>query len=205
MWKIDLYLFNHIVGKPHMNRRTSARSITDAKLNVDSSNNKNNSNDNGKERRRRCNLDALDMKIIDELLGNASISSTAISSKYKVPLSTIQRRRAALESMSVVKHEYSLNPINFGFRPVEFWVMVQKGKAEELAEKIFNKFENVLNVGVHINSFSNIKVQAYVNNSQQLYNMIEEIKSMPFAEEVEFAETVKLIAERQVNFFKLNN
>ena len=187
-----------------MKGQSSNRSITNAKLNVDSNNNNNNIKDNGKERRRRRNLDSLDIKIIDELLANASVSSTAIASKYKVPLSTIQRRRAALESMSVVKHEYSLNPINFGFRPVEFWVLVQKGKAEDLAHKIFSKFENILDVCVHINSISNIRVQAYISNSQQLYNMIEEIKSMPFAENVDVAETVKVIAERQVNFFKLS-
>ena len=188
-----------------MKRHSSNQSITNAKLNVDSSsnNNENNSEDNSKERRRRRNLDSLDVKIIDELLANAPVSSTAIASKHKVPLSTIQRRRAALESMSVVKHEYSLNPINFGFRPVEFWILVQKGKAEELAQRIFNKFENVLDAGVHINSISNVKVQAYISGSQQLYKMMEEIKSMPFAEDVEVAETVKVIAERQVNFFKL--
>jgi DNA-binding Lrp family transcriptional regulator len=185
---------------------TSNHSITNAKLNNTmggSNNNKNNTDGNGKERRRR-ELDSLDMKIIDELLDNAAVSSTAIATKFKVPLSTIQRRRAALESMSIVKHAYSLNPINFGFRPVEFWVLVEKGKAEDLAQKIFNKFENILDVSVHINSISNVKVQAYISGSQQLYSMIEQIKSIPFAEGVEFAETVKVIAERQVNFFKIS-
>jgi hypothetical protein len=107
--------------------------------------------------------------------------------------------------MSIVKHQYTLEPINFGFRPVEFWVLVKKGQADELARNIFDKFENVLQVSVHINSISNICVNGYVGSSEQLYAMIEEIKSMPFAEDVEFAETVKVIAERQVNFFKIRN
>jgi DNA-binding Lrp family transcriptional regulator len=153
---------------------------------------------------RRHNLDVLDMQIIDELLADATISSTAIASKYNVPLSTVQRRRTTLEALSTVTHEYSLNPINFGFRPVEFWVLVQKGRAEELAQNIFNKFENVLNVSIHINAISNINVFAYVSDSQQLYDMIESIKSLPFAEDVEFAEIVKVIATRQVNFFKIH-
>jgi DNA-binding Lrp family transcriptional regulator len=161
------------------------------------------SNDSTKSRHRRRNLDELDINIIDELLANASTSSTAIASKYHVPLSTIQRRRAALESMSIVKHEYSLDAINFGFRPVEFWVLVQKGKAEELAQNIFNKFTNVIRICVHINSISNINLTAYVSSSQQLYSMIEEIKALPFAEGVEVAETVKVIGARQVNFFKI--
>jgi DNA-binding Lrp family transcriptional regulator len=148
-------------------------------------------------------VDSLDIQIIDELLSDANISTTEIASKYKVPVSTIQRRRAAIESLSMLKHEYNLNPVGFGLRPVEFWIMVEKGKADEVAHNIFEKYNNVLRVSTQMNSISNVGVAAYVKSSEQLYSMLEGIKSMPFVENVEFAETIKIIRTRQANFFRL--
>ena len=157
-------------------------------------------NDNNFHRR---TFDSLDMQIIDELLVDADISSAAIASKYGVPLSTIQRRRATLESMSMLTHNYDLNPNAFGFREVEFWLLVEKGKADELARQIFEKYDNVLSVRIQINSISNVGVTAYVDSSEELFAMLEEIKSMHFVEEVEFAEIVKLVDKRPANFFKV--
>lgn len=143
------------------------------------------------------------MSIIDELLANPDVSSSDISSKYRIPLSTIQRRRSALESMSLIEHKYQVNPIHFGFRTIEFWVMVEKGKALELGQQIFQKYQNVLHVSLQINSVSNIRVIGYVNTSEQLYRMIEEIKSLQFVNNVESAETVKEVGTRQVNFLRM--
>ena len=95
-------------------------------------------------------LDSLDIQIIDELLANADVTSSAIASKYKVPLSTIQRRRTVLEYMSMLKHEYSLDPFSFGLRKVEFWVMVEKGRTDEVAQHIFEKYRNKLIVTVQM-------------------------------------------------------
>lgn len=146
-------------------------------------------------------LDSTDMQIIDELLGNAYISSTEIASKLKVPLSTIQRRRAILESMSVLEHKYKLNPISFGLRPVQFWVKVEGGKADEVANHIFDKYDNVLSATIQMNALSNVGALAYFNNSEEIFWMLEAIKSMKYVERVEFAEIVNVVGERQPNFF----
>lgn len=147
-------------------------------------------------------LDSLDIQIIDELLANADVTSSAIASKYNVPLSTIQRRRAVLESMPMLRHEYSLNPFSFGLREVEFWVMVEKGRADKVAQHIFEKYKNALSVTVQMNAISNIGVQAYFDSSEQIYRMIEEVKGMQFVNRVEFAEIIKVVGKRQANFSK---
>lgn len=147
-------------------------------------------------------LDSLDIQIINELLANAGVTSSAIASKYKVPLSTIQRRRAVLESMSMLKHEYRLDPFSFGLREVEFWVMVEKGRTDEIAQHIFEKYKNTLIVTVQMNAISNVGVQAYFDSSEQIYRMIEEMKGMRFVNRVEFAEIIKVVGKRQANFPK---
>ena len=48
-------------------------------------------------------IDDLNVKIVKELVTRPDISSTEIASKYKIPLSTIQRRRARLEE-AVIKN-----------------------------------------------------------------------------------------------------
>ena len=147
-------------------------------------------------------LDSLDIQIIDELLANADVTSSAIASKYKVPLSTIQRRRTVLEYMSMLKHEYSLDPFSFGLRKVEFWVMVEKGRTDEVAQHIFEKYRNTLIVTVQMNAISNVGVQAYFDSSEQIYRMIEEMKGMRFVIRLEFAEIIKVVGKRQANFPK---
>ena len=148
-------------------------------------------------------LDSLDIKIVDELLADPDTSSIKIASKYNIPLSTIQRRRATLESISsVLRHKYVLNPISFGLRPVFYWVMVERGRAEEVSRRIFDKYDNVLKVTIQINAISNVGVEAYVDSSEALYRMLEEIKSMQFVKTVNFAEIVRVVNERTANFFK---
>jgi DNA-binding Lrp family transcriptional regulator len=147
-------------------------------------------------------LDSLDIQIIDELLANADVTSSAIASKYSVPISTIQRRRAVLDSMPMFKHEYNLDPFSFGLRPVEFWVMVEKGRTDEVAQHIFEKYKNVFIVTVQMNAISNVGVQAYFDSSEQIYRMIEEVKGMQFVNRVEFAEIIRVVGKRQANFHK---
>lgn len=148
------------------------------------------------------NLDSLDIQIIDELLANANVTSSAIASKYNLPLSTIQRRRAVLESKHWLRHEYSLDPFSFDLRAVEFWVRVEKGRADEVAQHIFEKYKNALIVTVQINAISNVGVQVYFDSSEQMHRMIEEVKGMKFVNWVEFAEIIKVVGKRQANFSK---
>ena len=158
--------------------------------------------ENGYSRSRHSTLDPIDIQIIDELLANADISSTEIASRLKVPLSTIQRRRAILQDMSILNHKYKLNPLSFGLRPVEFWVKVEGGKAEEVANHIFEKFDNVIRATIQMNTISNVGILAYFDSSEEVFGMLELIKSMRYVISVEFAEIVKVVNERRVNFFK---
>jgi hypothetical protein len=53
-------------------------------------------------------LDSLNTKIIKELVSNPNVRSATIASKYKAPLSTVQRRKARLEN-SILKKNYHIN------------------------------------------------------------------------------------------------
>lgn len=148
-------------------------------------------------------FDSIDMQIIDELLANADISSTEIASKCSVPLSTVQRRRTSLESSSMLKHEYRLDPYSFGLREVDFWIKVEKGKSEEVAQHFFEKYRNTIRVTVQMNAISNVGVQAHFDSSGQMYKMMEQMKGTRFVSAVEYAEIIRVVGQRSPNFPKI--
>jgi hypothetical protein len=52
------------------------------------------------------------------------------------------------------------------------------------------------------NPISHIGLVAYATSSGHSYNLLEGNKSVPFVDDIEFAEIVKVIHTRQVNFLK---
>jgi DNA-binding Lrp family transcriptional regulator len=66
-------------------------------------------------------LDLIDEGIIKELVNDSASKSASISSKLKVPFSTIQRRRARLET-SVLMKDYQLDSKEFGIRTADLLI-----------------------------------------------------------------------------------
>jgi hypothetical protein len=52
------------------------------------------------------------------------------------------------------------------------------------------------------NPISDIGLVAYATSSGHLYNLLEGDKSIPFVDDIEFAEIVKVMHTRQVNSLK---
>ena len=70
-------------------------------------------------------LDSLNAKIIKELVSNPNVRSVTIASKYKAPLSTVQRRKARLEN-SILKKNYQINTRELGWRTAESFFVSRK-------------------------------------------------------------------------------
>ena len=63
-------------------------------------------------------IDALDTKIIRELLENSSLSSAYLAKKLGIRLSTVQRRKTRLERL-VLSMNYEVNIQELGWRNAE--------------------------------------------------------------------------------------
>ena len=116
----------------------------------------------------------------------------------RLPLSTVQRRRANLEK-SVLKRSYSVNMSKFGLRIVKIHIKANGGMNDEVAKRIFQNYSNVLMASVEMDSIANIIAEAYVRNTSELYNMTEAIKRMPEVSDVQFSETVTVVGKRGIN------
>lgn len=69
----------------------------------------------------RVLMDRIDKSIVNELIQDPHLSSKRISKKIKVPLSTVQRRRTALE-ISILNKMYSLDLSTSGWRIVDLLI-----------------------------------------------------------------------------------
>ena len=116
----------------------------------------------------------------------------------RLPLSTVQRRRANLEK-SVLKRSYSVNMSKFGLRIVKLHIKANGGMSNEIAKRIFQNYSNVLRATVEMDSIADIIAETYVRNTSELYNMTEAIKRMPEVSDVQFSETVTEVGRRGIN------
>ncbi len=140
-------------------------------------------------------LDRINIKIINELISNGDIKSSEISEKLKIPLSTIQRRRTRIEK-TVLKKKYQMDLIQLGYRTAQIFVDVQKGKAQETGEELLKKYNrNVINASTRINSSNNLCLEVVYHASDELHNLLEEVKSMPLVKNVDWSEQVMMIGD----------
>lgn len=139
-------------------------------------------------------FDALNIKIVKELVNNPDISSTEIAAKYNTPLSTIQRRRSKIEE-SVLKKTYTLDISRLGWRIADLLVSVEKGKGEETAQKLLQtNGSNVIIASLRIGHPQvNIMAEIFYKDSQELHYLTERVKAMQYVTYVEWAEVVKVV------------
>jgi DNA-binding Lrp family transcriptional regulator len=153
------------------------------------------------------------------MLANPDVTSLNISKKLKLPLSTIQRRRTALERSSIVRKSYELDAKQFGWRTADLLICVEKGDcmeianrllAENLGIKLTSDFSKKINRGdmpldgVRIMEASvrmgdpviNVMVRILYRSSEDLFNTVQTIKGLPNVVRVEWAEIVKVIGRR---------
>ena len=145
------------------------------------------------------NLDKINLKIIDELLSNAYITSSDIAKKIKIPLSTVQRRRTMLEK-TVLKNNYQLNILQYGFRYADVFVDVAKGEAKEVGKMLADKFDrNILKASTRINSSNNLCLQIVYKESEELHNLLEYIKRMPTILNVDWSEMISIVGDNTIS------
>ena len=140
-------------------------------------------------------LDDINIKIVSQVLDNPFIGSLALSKKLGIPLSTIQRRRAKVEK-DVLKKTYTFNYKALGCRVGDLIINVDNGRAEEVAQKVINRYKNnVTHCQIRINSMHNILAQIIYNDSNELHYLIEGVKAMEHVITVEWSELVKIIGD----------
>ncbi len=138
-------------------------------------------------------FDSIDINIIRELLTRADIRSIDIASKYKIPLSTIQRRRKRLED-SILEKKFLLDITKRGLRNGMILANVERGKAKEVAKMILERHKNnTISSSTRINDQNNVIAEIIYNNSSELHNIIEQFKKLPYVSSATWSELVEVV------------
>ena len=140
---------------------------------------------------------SLDVRIIEELLNDAYVSSTDISKKHKAPLSTVQRRRKVLED-TLLTRRYEIDLKKQGFRIGELTVFPETGASRAIATGIFSRYSNhILSISMKIDGSIILAVLVYFRTTNEIHEMMEGIHSMSGVENVRFAETVEIMRDKR--------
>ena len=138
-------------------------------------------------------IDSIDINIIRELLAKADIRSADIASKYKIPISTIQRRRKRLED-SILEKKFLLDITKTGLRSGMILANVERGKAKEVAKMILEGHKgNVISSSTRINDQNNVIAEIIYNNSSELHNILEQVKQSPYVSSAIWSELVEIV------------
>jgi DNA-binding Lrp family transcriptional regulator len=162
-----------------------------------------NNRNNKSTQRHKLVLGSLDTKIVEELLSDAFISSTDISKKHKVPLSTVQRRRRHLEN-TILTRRYEIDLKKQGFRIGEIIVIPENGASKEIIGGILSKYANhILSITVKIDGAIMLAVLVYFKTTAEIHDIMEGINSMPGVHQVKFAETVEIFRNKKNEIGKM--
>src|SRR5919202_373524 len=140
-------------------------------------------------------LDNINIKIISELVRQPDISSLALAKKLDIPLSTLQRRKARIEK-AILKRNYTFNYKAFGARVGDLIVNVDKGKSKEVAQSLLKIYRNnVVLCDTRINSMHNVSARIIYKDTEELFEIIESIKTMDYVDGVQWSEMVEAIGD----------
>jgi DNA-binding Lrp family transcriptional regulator len=138
-------------------------------------------------------FDSLDINIIKELLTKSNIRTADIATKYKIPLSTLQRRRARIEN-SILEKKYLLDIKKKGWRTGMILANVTEGRAKEVAKMIVERYkDNAISSSTRINDQNNVIAEVIYNHPSDLHNIIEQIKGNPHVSTVTWSELVEIV------------
>jgi DNA-binding Lrp family transcriptional regulator len=131
-------------------------------------------------------IDSLDMKIISLMI--TGLANKQISTRLKVPLSTIQRRTRRLVQWGVVTMKAEVNLELMGYKKGLIHVCIGHGNIDQIARTI-STMDLIESIEIHIGNFDMIGNIIY-NDSNQLLQTISDIKKLEGVEKIIWSEEV---------------
>ncbi len=140
------------------------------------------------------NVDKIDSEIIGLLLNGKN--NKEISTKIRIPLSTVQRRVRNLIAKNLVTFNSQINYPKFGFKVGMLHIYLEDGDFERIANKIM-ELDGVTSVEVHIGN-SDLIANVVYRRSIELLELIAKVKSFEKIDKIVWSETVYKISSSKV-------
>jgi DNA-binding Lrp family transcriptional regulator len=148
-----------------------------------------------KEENESFKVDEKDIKIISSLL--SGYDNQQISSEFKIPLSTIQRRARIILQSGLLKHYFRPDYKRLGLKKGMIHVYLRDGDMKSNAEKI-SGMEGITSVSIHIGN-SDIVADFVYRDSEQIIDIVSSIKRLEGVEKAVWSEEVYAFPINQKN------
>jgi DNA-binding Lrp family transcriptional regulator len=154
-------------------------------------------------KKERLLVDRLSKSIINELIQNPTLTSEAIARTVNAPLSTVQRRRTALER-SILTKSYNLDMSLFGWRIADLMIELEKGDPVAISENIIqNNIKSIMNASLRIGSPQvNMVAQVCYRSSKELHQILQGIRALDRVGRVEWSEIVQVITKNNSSTYQ---
>ena len=143
-------------------------------------------------------MDKTDFRIISLLV--LGYDNKKISSTLKIPLSTIQRRTRRILLSEIVKLEYIPDFKMLGIKKGLLHTYLRDGQLRKTAEKI-SEMEGILSVTIHVGN-SDIVSEFVYENSEDLVDIIAQIKQIQGVQQVVWSEEVSKLPSHKENIMR---
>lgn len=131
-------------------------------------------------------IDETDVRILHLLIQN--YDNKKMSSKLKIPLSTIQRRVRKLVEKGFVVSKNLIDYTKFGFKSGSIHIYLSDGNMDSILDEI-SKLNGVTSLEVHIGN-SDIIAGVVYKNGRELLKTITDIKGMEGVDKIVWSERI---------------
>lgn len=144
-------------------------------------------------------FDNTNLRILENIIWNPNTKSADIAKKLKIPLSTIQRRRARIEASTMLQKKFEIDTKKIGLRSADMLIKVTKGQIENVANEIFKRHsKSILEMSVRIGQLDfNLVCKVVYKDSDEIYKIIETVNTIDHVESVQWSEIVKIILSNE--------
>ncbi len=147
----------------------------------------------GSDRSPVVNVDRIDNEIIGLLLNGRN--NKEISTKIRIPLSTVQRRVRNLISKDLVTFNSEINYQKFGFKLGMLHIYLEDGDFERIADRL-KELDGIISVEVHIGN-SDLIANVIYKHSIELLELIAKVKSFEKIDKIVWSEMIYKVSSKK--------
>jgi DNA-binding Lrp family transcriptional regulator len=139
------------------------------------------------------NIDQIDSEIIGHLLTGKN--NKEISTKTRIPLSTIQRRVRNLIANDLITYNSQINYQKFGYKIGMLHIYLRDGNFETVADRL-KDLEGVISIEVHIGN-SDLIANVVYKHSIELLDLVAKVKSFDMIDRIVWSEMIYKISSNR--------
>jgi hypothetical protein len=100
---------------------------------------------------------------------------------------------------SILDKKYLIDITKRDLRTGIILANVQRGKAKEVAKMILERhISNAISSSIRINDQNNVMTEIIYNTSSELYNILEQVKKIPYVSSASWSELVEVVGNNDV-------